>query len=1439
MSYYHLTLQNDTGINHCVFGDFTGDKTGEFAVSTGRLLKLLRYIYSSKRFQTLHCLNTFSRICSLKTFWSQKHCRDLLVVTTDTGVLSILRYETKKKVFELIFKEAFSPSTNPSTTLGQHLAVSLDGRVILIGAMEKVQCILVLNYANDKCNVISKQWIVAKEESLIYDIVTCVSHSSGGYYAFASLESTYKELYSESIPCQRLVFIEVDINKQEKITIKNTFELEHRANRLITDPHRKGVIVCFENYIGYYRLKSSQTVKCSIPKRLIGSRGLVLIACSTPWVLPANYTNRVKTYIFVQTEQGDIFKIKFLGTLTEVNVLVLEYIDTIPVASALCVFGTDHLFAASEFGNHHVYKIIEKDLKILPQFRSFIPLGENETFLFVPHSKYKLVKVAQLSSLSPIMQMEIISGLSNRRPQLYLATGRGPLSTIKICNQALEVRLLQRYSISKKILCERSLAEPVYISIIGKNYVLDRQTLVIVSFWKKPCTKAFILIDGVLHKYNKNLFQTNTTTFLCVGIKKDVVIQICPEGAYLITNGSYRAIWNEGTIIDCAINGSALIFGTLNKEIVYFVLYSINAETVITPLYLTLEVGGHITCMSLSDGKQDDQFLAVGVSPCPCVTKYNCECYSNMHQIQIYKVVLYKMNIKFLYVFPVYEHCPVSSILQRYKDHSFSFTFGDKDGNLLTTKYFQRTGEVKVIENKYLGTKPIQFYRVCVRNEDNEKFERAILAVSNSAWLKFHSSKEFVPLGSNIPSVLGTCIRKRTFGIIHKNTFKVLQIVRRKYQFQPTSVSLDYTPKKFTIDPDSGNAIIIVADYNCCTKKNTEKKLKEIKKNFIDATESEETASSLFDAEIWKNMRSDWCARKWASAICIVNNANQKIVFQSDLKQDEAAVSLYLYKPTEDPANHHLLIGVTKRWEFTCNTPPSASIYSYKVSKEWNDLEFLCKTPVKGIPTVICSFKENLLIGIDCELCLLRYDPQSGALELKCKIECVPVRIHSLYFVGHIIGVADASEGIYYLLYDPEIERFRFVGESNKMTGLSAACVLSKNVVARAYKTGHICIIRLHIKNCFEVFDSCYHEKQKLSKEASVKEEVIASFHLGDIVLSLKPIKLTPKRCSLVYASLSGCIGILTPFLTFEECLQIQRKRKFPKSNSRIRKAIFFEEKDRRKDLREDDDKEPTMPTTTNEIPMMEGDGVNTHETLTNLEDQIGPETAINWLDQAGPSIEWTRWMDQAGPSTVSQPDCTIRLDRFDDISDDESNDKNEATDSPMCEEPVDIQTSGISSECLGKVISENASMPTLEMLLPQNDCETESDNRKSIPVLTRYDCMSNEGKCEPLNDLPSGSVNEIISDSDDSDFNAESMIERLEFVMRQELSLPVGRGYYQFRSTNFCFKNIIDGDFCELYLSLDREKQEELAFLIDQTSDRIRETLALYRKIHRFYAEF
>ncbi|GFY40077.1 hypothetical protein TNIN_3761 [Trichonephila inaurata madagascariensis] len=85
---------------------------------------------------------------------------------------------------------------------------------------------------------------------------------------------------------------------------------------------------------------------------------------------------------------------------------------------------------------------------------------------------------------------------------------------------------------------------------------------------------------------------------------------------------------------------------------------------------------------------------------------------------------------------------------------------------------------------------------------------------------------------------------------------------------------------------------------------------------------------------------------------------------------------------------------------------------------------------------------------------------------------------------------------------------------------------------------------------------------------------------------------------------------------------------------------------------------------------------------------------------------------------------------------------------------------------------------------------------------------------------------------------STSNFVERLEYVLRTSFLQSVGDDYFQFRSRNCPFTGVIDGDFLQLFYSLDSEEQDDMSFLLETTSAQTISILDSIRRFHAFYDE-
>ena len=172
---------------------------------------------------------------------------------------------------------------------------------------------------------------------------------------FACLEVDYTEAEEEETGLEDatekvLTYYEMDLWLNHIVRLWSE-PVNNRSSLLVPVPGSGdgpgGVLVCAENFITW-KHQGYKEVKIAIPRRKSPlenpERGLLIISHTT-------HKTKNEFFILLQSEFGDVYKLTFDWDKDKVNGLTIKYLDTVPLATSLCLFRRGYLFVPSEFGN--------------------------------------------------------------------------------------------------------------------------------------------------------------------------------------------------------------------------------------------------------------------------------------------------------------------------------------------------------------------------------------------------------------------------------------------------------------------------------------------------------------------------------------------------------------------------------------------------------------------------------------------------------------------------------------------------------------------------------------------------------------------------------------------------------------------------------------------------------------------------------------------------------------------------------------------------------------------------------------------------------------------------------------------------------------------------------------------------------------------------------
>ncbi|XP_063828077.1 splicing factor 3B subunit 3 isoform X1 [Ostrinia nubilalis] len=1136
MYLYNLTLQGSTAITHAVHGNFSGTKQQEIIISRGKTLELLRPDPNTGKVHTLMKVEIFGIIRSMMSFRLTGGTKDYIVIGSDSGRIVILEYIPAKNILEKVHQETFGKSGCRRIVPGQYLAIDPKGRAVMIGAIEKQKLVYILNRDAEARLTISSPLEAHKSNTLVYHMVGVDVGFENPM--FACLEIDYEEADADPTgeaaqkTQQTLTFYELDLGLNHVVR-KYSEPLEEHANFLITVPGGNdgpsGVLICSENYLTYKNLGDQHDIRCPIPRRRNDlddpERGMIFV-CS------ATHKTKSMFFFLAQTEQGDIFKITIETDEDMVTEIKLKYFDTVPVATSMCVLKTGFLFVACEFGNHYLYQIAHLgDEDDEPEFSSAMPLEEGDTFFFAPRPLRNLVLVDELDSLSPILGCHVADLAGEDTPQVYLACGRGPRSSIRALRHGLEV-------------AEMAVSElpgsPNAVWTVRRHKDEEYDSYIIVSFVNATLVLS---IGETVEEVTDSGFLGTTPTLSCHALGNDALVQVYPDGIRHIRADKRVNEWKapgKKSIVKCAVNQRQVVIALTGGELVYFEMDPTGQLNEYTE---RKKLSSDVSCMALGSvatGEQRAWFLAVGL---------------NDNTVRIISLDPSDcLSPRSMQALPAGAEslCIVEQPFESGAKSALHLNIGLSNGVLLRTTLDSVSGDLADTRTRYLGSRPVKLFKVRVQAAE------AVLAVSSRTWLGYHYQNRFhlTPLSYEcLEYAAGFSSEQCAEGIvaISSNTLRILALEKLGAVFNQTYLPLEYTPRKFVINSDNNHIIILETDHNSYTEDMKKQRRVQMAQEMREAaagggTEEQQLANEMADAflsdvlpeNIFSSPKAG--AGMWASQIRVadmgIGGGQPTTLFKLPLEQNEAAVSACVVRwAAQGHSAPHLVVGVAKDALLSPRSCTDGSLHVYKIYNT-GKLELVHKTPIDEYPGALASFNGKLLAGVGRMLRL--YDIGRRKLLRKCENRHIPNLIADIKTIGQRIFAADVQESVFCIKYKKRENQLIIFADDTNPRWITNECILDYDTVAISDKFGNIAVMRLPQSVSDDVDEDPTGNKalwdRGLLNGASQKGEITVNFHVGETVTSLQRATLIPGGSeALLYATVSGSLGVLLPFTSRED----------------------------------------------------------------------------------------------------------------------------------------------------------------------------------------------------------------------------------------------------------------------------------------------------------------
>jgi splicing factor 3B subunit 3 len=897
-----------------------------------------------------------------------------------------------------------------------------------------------------------------------------------------------------------------------------------------------GVLVFSENYVTY-KHQGSKDVRSPIPRRnnMPYERGLMVIA-SSMHKSKGKTKNKSNFFFIVQSELGDLYRVTLNLAEEKVDEIVVKYFDTVPVANSIVIMRNGHLFVASEFGDHQVYRFISdgtEDDENTILFQMEVGEGDSKQVLplFNPRRLKNLQPVQTLESFSPIIDMKVCDIFNEGTNQIISLCGRGPRSTVRILRHGLPVTEWAASPLT---------GAPVNVFTLKERASEQYDKYIVISFLNY--TMVLSIGENVEQVYDSGL-KENVTTLITSLVGEDTLLQVHPTGIQLIRADKRGYEWDSGKklIVKAAVNEYQVVIALAGGEIIYF---EFDPQSGNLAEVDKADTGQDIACIAIGaipPGRQRSRFMAVGFYD-KTVRVLSLDPEDCMNILTRQALPSEPESIVITLMPSLFE----PSLLSNY------LVIGLNNGIMLRSVMDSTGGELSDTRTRFLGTKPVKLHRIKIQNGQN-----AVLAMSSRSWLTYHYQSRFhttplsyVPLDSCSSFVSEQCPVNGLVAL-GDNALRVLSLDKLQGQtFNPSVVSLKYTPRRFVVSERYRKLIIIETDHNVLSPS-------EIKAQQEDGgMDVSDDAEALPEGEYGTQQRTEPNSGKWASQIRVFDPVTSETTDVIELADNEAAFSVTLCTFLNNPnvalqggqkrapqqSDQFVIVGTVQNLKLhPSRTCTGGFLHCYKLL-EGGKLSLIHKTPIEDVPTAMEEFKGRLLVGVKNNLRI--YDLGKKKLLRKCENHQFPNSIQTLAVDGNRIYVGDITESFHFVKYNRSENTLTIFADDTSPRWITSSVQLDYDTLAGADKFGNVFVLRLPKDVSEEMEDisgsttaaNRWVWERGLLNGAPQKANLLAQFHVGEIVTSMVKTSLVRGGPQvIVFGTIMGTIGLLIPFAVSQD----------------------------------------------------------------------------------------------------------------------------------------------------------------------------------------------------------------------------------------------------------------------------------------------------------------
>eukprot|EP00892_Ulva_mutabilis_P005704 jgi/Ulvmu1/3505/UM162_0012.1 len=1142
MALYNLSLSPASAISHAVFGNFSASKLQEIVVVRGGSLQLLRPD-ESRRVQIISSTDVFGQIRSLATFRLPGTPTDYIAIGSDSGRIVILQFSAQKRAFIKVHQETFGRSGCRRIVPGQYIACDPAGRAVMVAAVEKQKFVYVLNRDAANKLTISSPLEAHKSRHIVFALTALDNGFENPM--FAAIELDYSDADEDptgeaaSQAQKHLVFYELDLGINH-VTRRWSEPCDNGANMLIPVPGDSlkvkaedmpgpgGVLLCAENFIMYMN-EGHETVSCLIPRRsnLPDHRG-ILMTTSATHKIPGQFV------ILAQSEYGDIYKYDATAAGSQVTELKVQYFDTIPVATAMCILKTGFLFAASESGDHGYYDFLslgDDDVELQATSKTLEQQETDEGYTpiqFDPRRVQNLAIQDNVMSLAPMTDMKVANLLGEEVPQIFAACGRGPRSTLRMLRPGLSV---------SEVAVTEVPARPTAVWTVRRSHDDPYDDLIVISFADDKATLVLRVGDTV-QEVNDSGLEGKTATIGMQLLGNNSTLQVHQGGLRHINLDRRINKWappGRRSVTACALNKEQVVIALSESQIIYFELNANGQLLEVEKKDMSDEVAS-LGIAQVPEGRQRAPFVVVG-------------CYD-----QTVRVLSLEpgeaLKTKATQTVPAIPRsvmlvaATVSGSGDAAASSALFLHIGLQTGVLIRTEVDPLSGRLSDQRMRFLGTRAPTLLPVTAAGAP------AMMALSAWPWLgHVHNGKfQLVPLAYDavdyIAPFASDKVGEGLVAVVRNaagtGTLRVLTIDRLGEPFTQRVLKLGFTPRKLLVDEQLQLMITVEADQGIDSYPQRAD-LQEIAATLEQPTHLAPNGELTEDVKALEDDLQTLHtaeAGQWGSCIRLMHVADGEPRTSSvvHLDNNEAALCMCLVAFYNQPAGQRMLaVGTAKDLKFYPRSSTEGFVRLYLFAADGRSLVPWHKTSLGpgAIPAALSEFQGRLLVGCGKSLRLM----ECGRKKLlrKCEFQGIPNLVTSISTSGYRIYVGDSHDSFHFMRYKKHENSFYIFADDMCPRYVTCALQLDYDTMVGADKFGNVSVLRIPKDISYQVEEDPTGGKFAASSgmlnSAPHKVEAVANFHAGDLITSLQLCALQQGgQQMIVYGTISGGLGVLLPF---------------------------------------------------------------------------------------------------------------------------------------------------------------------------------------------------------------------------------------------------------------------------------------------------------------------